>query len=127
MEPIINPLWFHLTGLFDSIAVICSFILIFGGICTVIIWCIFGVNYGLDSDYMSEEHKSAYKTIFKHLKRVSVAILFSGVVWTAIPSKETMYYMLVSSYVTPDNLEKATDVIKDGVDYIFEKFEGNDD
>lgn len=127
MEPIINPLWFYLTGLFDSIAGICCFILIFGGICTAIIWCIIGANYVFDSDYMNEEHKNTYKTIFKYLKRVSMAILLSGVVWIAIPSKETMYYMMASSYVTPDNLEKATDVIKDGVDYIFEKFEGGDD
>ena len=32
--------------------------------------------------------------------------------------------MFVASYVTEDNIEKATDVIKDGVDYIFEKLDG---
>lgn len=36
MEPIISPLWFYFTGLFDSIAGICLFILIFGGIATAI-------------------------------------------------------------------------------------------
>lgn len=34
-----------------------------------------------------------------------------------------MYQMLVANYVTDKNIETATDVIKDSVDYIFEKIE----
>lgn len=45
--------------------------------------------------------------------------------YIAIPSKETIYKMLVSKYVTYENIDKATDTIKDGVDYIFEKLDGN--
>ena len=41
-----------------------------------------------------------------------------------IPTKETAYTMLVASYVTEENVEKATDAIKSGVDYIFEKLDG---
>ena len=40
-----------------------------------------------------------------------------------IPTEETMYQMLVANYVTDKNIETATDVIKDSVDYIFEKIE----
>lgn len=48
--------------------------------------------------------------------------VLSIIVSCFIPSKDTMYSMWISSYVTTDNIETATDVIKDSVDYIFEKF-----
>ena len=38
-----------------------------------------------------------------------------------------MYTMLVSSYVTTDNLETATEVIQDGVDYIFDKLDSDEE
>lgn len=62
------------------------------------------------------------KTYAIWLKASIIATLVCSLITSAIPSKETMYTMLVSSYVTTDNIETATDVIKDSVDYIFEKF-----
>ena len=38
-----------------------------------------------------------------------------------LPSKETCYKMMVASQITDTNIQKAEDVIKDSVDYIFEK------
>ena len=34
---------------------------------------------------------------------------------------------VVDKYVTYENIDKATDTIKDGVDYIFEKLDGGKD
>lgn len=60
----------------------------------------------------------------KLLKRVVAPITVVGILLlTLIPNGKVMYTMLVSSYVTTDNLDKATEVIQDGVDYIFDKLE----
>ena len=74
---------------------------------------------------VSDENKAIYK---KLLKRVFIPIaVVCTLLITFIPSKETMYTMLVSSYVTTDNLETATGVIQDGVDYIFDKLDSDEE
>ena len=40
-----------------------------------------------------------------------------------LPSKKTCYQMMIASQVTEENVKKAEDVIKDSVDYIFEKID----
>ena len=53
-----------------------------------------------------------------------IVIFFSILLLVAIPlipSKETCYKMIVASQITDTNIQKAEDVIKDSVDYIFEK------
>lgn len=61
------------------------------------------------------------------LKLSVIPIVISSVMYVAIPSKDMMYKMLVSKYVTYENIDKATNTIKDGVDYIFEKLDGGKD
>lgn len=63
----------------------------------------------------------------KALKLSVIPIVISSVMYVAIPSKDVMYKMLVSKYVTYENIDKATNTIKDGVDYIFEKLDGGKD
>lgn len=63
----------------------------------------------------------------KALKLSVIPIIISSVMYVAIPSKDVMYKMLVSKYVTYENIDKATNTIKDGVDYIFEKLDGGKD
>ena len=65
-----------------------------------------------------EEKLKANKKTNKRLLVVSLSML---IVITFIPAKETCYQMMVASQVTDDNIQKAEDVIKDSVDYIFEK------
>lgn len=43
------------------------------------------------------------------------------IAFTFLPSEETCYKMMISAQVTEENINKAEDVIKDSVDYIFEK------
>lgn len=40
-----------------------------------------------------------------------------------IPSKETIYAMVVAKYVTSDNIEMVGGSVKDSIDYIFEKID----
>ena len=67
-----------------------------------------------DSYYPSEN-------LIKGCKKISkisiISLIISSVMCIAIPSKDTMYKMLVAKYVTYENIDKATDTIKDGVDF----------
>lgn len=80
--------------------------------------------YAMESDscYSSEN-------LLKGCKKISkisiISLIISSVMCIAIPSKDTMYKMLVAKYVTYENIDKATDTIKDGVDYIFDKLDGD--
>lgn len=71
--------------------------------------------------FLSESKMS--KKVFK---TCVVLLVISGVVASFIPSEETCYKMLISSVVTTDNLETASDVIRESVDYIFEFLEKGD-
>lgn len=86
--------------------------------------CFFGYYYvvllGL---YIDEEIIEFKKKQKSNIKKVIIATIVCVLGIIAIPSEETMYKMLVAKYVTYENIDKATESIKDGVDYIFEKLD----
>ena len=65
------------------------------------------------------------KEEMKSAKRTRKIVIFFSIllliVIPLIPSKETCYKMMVASQITDTNIQKAEDVIKNSVDYIFEK------
>lgn len=75
-------------------------------------------------DRGKEKDTEMYNKLISWFKKSVIAFVICSAIVIAIPAKETMYTMLVSSYVTTDNIETATEVIKDSVDYIFEKING---
>ena len=118
---IINPWTFYLIDTLENIRIlgIVAFVL---SVVTAIILAVMVFDHTND---VSDEKKALYK---KLLKRVFIPItVVSILAITFIPNKKTMYTMWVSSYVTTDNLDKATEVIQDGVDYIFEKFDSDEE
>lgn len=71
--------------------------------------------------YYDEEDRHSIAQLTKILKKVLIVLCIVTGVYTVTPSEETMYKMLVAQYVTYENVDKATETIKDGVDYIFKK------
>lgn len=59
--------------------------------------------------------------VIKALKRMVAVEILLMTFSILLPSKETCYKMMVASQITDTNIQKAEDVIKDSVDYIFEK------
>ena len=114
MEPIISPWTIYLINLTHNISqlllAISTMCLIFSVAATLIL--IF--SYG---DYEYEE-KLCNKCI-KFLK-YSIPIMFiTATINTFIPSRDVMIAMVVSSYITPDNLYGANEAIKANLqDYI---------
>ncbi len=107
MTPIINP-WLFYTA---EISFKLHFILI-------ILMAIFGfifLFFFLDEiTEEKNENEGKAKFIFK-------IFLITLIAFTFLPSKETCYKMMISAQVTEENINKAEDVIKNSVDYIFEK------
>lgn len=75
----------------------------------------------LGAIYEKSEESETYIKCISWIKKLVIAFFICTSIVIAIPTRETMYTMLVSSYVTTDNIETVSDVIQDSVDYIFEK------
>lgn len=113
MKPIINPWLFYLVDSIDGVKIVCILVVIALTFAIVLLTAIIH-DLGWDE---KEELKSAKRTR-KIMIFVSILLL---IVIPLIPSKETCYKMMVASQITDTNIQKAEDVIKESVDYIFEK------
>lgn len=107
MTPIINPWLFYLVDVIADLKFNCLIITL------IFAFYIVATAY-IDEDLNEEKITKAIKKIV-----ICVALLFTAE--ALLPSKETCYKMMVASQVTEENVKKAEDVIKDSVDYIFEK------
>ena len=141
MKPIINPWLFYLVDMIGSFQILSILIVLL----IIISFAIEIVKYDEDIDeldkvkiiktfkkkviviitIMIDDLKPNKEKELKSYRRTrKIVILFSIlllIVIPFIPSKETCYKMMVSSQITDTNIQKAEDVIKSSVDYIFEK------
>ena len=116
--PVISPWIFYVIELLGNLNFVAGVACFISGILLVVVLFIYAMES--DSCYPS-------KGLLKGCKKISkisiIPLIISTVMCIAIPSKDTMYKMLVAKYVTYENINKATDTIKDGVDYIFDKLD----
>ena len=108
MTPIINPWLFYLINVIGNLKLGCLVIptlLAFGGL----------ILYLLFEENITDEQ------LAKAIKKLIACVVCGLTVWMVFPTEETCYKMMISSQVTKENVKKAEDVIKDSVDYIFEK------
>ena len=121
---IISPIWFYLIGLLENLGTILGVItLVLSGV-SLLFFVIGGIAY---LDAYSENNKIMAKAISQKGKKPLILALISATLYCTIPSKETMYTMMVANVVTYENVEIATDAIKDSVDYIMDKLDSDDD
>ena len=124
--PIINPWIFYLIDVLNGLKEV-SVVVIF---MTIIMLICIGIAIAWfrseDSFYRREDNASTIKALIRVLKRLSIVVCVATSVFVVTPSEETMYKMMVAQYVTYENVDKATESIKEGVDYIFKKL-GKDD
>ena len=113
MKPIINPWLFYLVDMIGSFQILSILIVML----IIISFAIEIVKYGEDIDELDKV--KVIKTFKK--KVIVIALLITFAIF--LPSKDTCYKMMVASQITDTNIQKAEDVIKDSVDYIFEKID----
>lgn len=133
---IISPWWFYLIDVFGGLELLSSTIAICTFFIAPISFCVKHTSSSSasrllkrhgegDSDYI--ESKTLSIVTDKIFKVSSILFVICSLLTVSIPSKETMYTMMVANMVTYENVEVATDVIKDGVDYILQAFEEGED
>ena len=118
MKPIISPWLIYLIDLFDNLKGLFTIALILFGCAAVvlsIIWFIGSVDYEQDEDPIV--------TCKKHLKQSVIWLCVSGLLFAVIPSKDTMYKMIVSENVTTENIQDIGKTGKDMVDYIVDQID----
>lgn len=113
---IISPWIFYLINLLSNINSLCS-TLTFVLLLVLLLLILYQWITRIDLD------DEVWESFIKWRKRTAITLVISILGLIFIPTEETMYQMLVANYVTDKNIETAADVIKDSVDYIFEKIE----
>lgn len=114
MKPIINPWLFYLVDVIDNFKLACLVLLL-------IIAIGFGATVLIEVGGAADELELDEAKVIKTLKKMVVAGVLLITFDMLLPSKKTCYQMMVASQVTEENIKSAEDVIKDSVDYIFEK------
>lgn len=118
MKPIINPWLIYLIDLFDNLKklFIVPLILLVCAIGVIlIIWFLCFMEDDVDDNFITK--------CKKYLKKLIIWLGISGLLFTAIPSKDTMYTMLVLENVTTDNIQAIGKTGKDVVDYITDQID----
>lgn len=114
MTPIINPWLFYLVDVIGNFKSAC-FVLI------LLIVIGFGAITLIEIGEAADELELDEAKVIKNLKKMAIVVVLLMTFNMLLPSKKTCYQMMIASQITDNNIQKAEDVIKDSVDYIFEK------
>ena len=115
MKPIISPWLIYFISTLGGLRALVFSLAIVSLIALAIIFFLW-------TYYMDDGVQFEFVEKGKHKIIISLGIIsFLGIIF--IPSKETIYAMVVAKYVTPDNIEMVGGSVKDSIDYIFEKID----
>lgn len=118
MKPIISPWWIYLIDLFDNLKGLLGvalFLLVGAAVALLIIWFFSSLDY--------EQDEGPIVACKKYLKKSVIWLCVSGLLFTVIPSKDTMYTMIVLDNVTTDNIQAIGKTGKDIIDYITDQID----
>ena len=115
MNPIISPwliYFINILGDLQSLAILLAGVFLIALMIIFLLWTYYG-DIGVEFEYVK---KGKHKIIIFFEVISILGIIF-------IPSKETIYAMVVAKYVTPNNIEMVGGSVKNSIDYIFEKID----
>ena len=77
---------------------------------------------------MNDDHsKEKKEENLKKGKMILIAFIITSSLGTVIPSGDTLLKMVIAQNVTYERAEQGQEVLKDTIDYIFEKLEKGKD
>ena len=119
---IVNPWYFYLSNLSDNFWTlsVCVFVLAIIGMLSFIIgWICTAIE---DGSFGRVDNEAALTKFLKKMAKIStVAVIISAIFMTVIPSEDTINKMVISSFITKENIAEAKTSAKEFVDYIVEK------
>ena len=113
---IINPWFFYLISIVNSVGVISIMVCILGSIVSLVLGAVWS-----DCDKDIQKQKDLIGICKKYLRVSIVVSALSLLVFVFTPGKETMIQMAVASKVTYTNLKAVKKEAKDLVDYVITK------
>jgi len=114
MEPIISPWSIYFADVLPSLGSIGLAVGIIASAAFLVLIIIWGIM-SFDSPLDEKDNKTFQKMLFK----ICLPILLVGyLIFVLMPSKKTIYTMMVVNQITPHNIEILGDSAKDVVDYI---------
>ncbi len=116
---IISPMWFYFLDVLGELEITLWIIALIFGITLLVLICFQLVEI---SDAWKESDVKAAKARIKKLVKLSSIPVICLVVAILIPSKDTMYEMMIAKYITHENLSISVEAVKSAVDYIVEAF-----
>lgn len=115
MEPIISPWLIYFISISTSIKAVFAIITI---VSLAIAFFIILYNF-IEEDSMDRLYDSKTKKLDSSFKKLIAFIIFSLILATFIPTKETILAMYIANMITPDNLNLANEVFKSNLkDYL---------
>ena len=124
-EPIVNPMWFYYLQLVEQAGFICAVVTVMFGaiiICGLIFHIVTYINE-YDMSFTDEEITPLSTRIKSFIKVPMTLFIIALIIGAVIPTKETLVSMKIAEYATYENVDIATEKIKDITDYIFEKID----
>lgn len=118
-EPIINPWIFYAADVIGSINLVINVLVWILCIATAIAFCDYMSNR---SPYKEAETIQNRKT-FHSLLKIFIVVTILNII---IPARDTFYKMTVTNYITPANIDKASDIVDKITDKIIEKINKRD-
>ena len=112
MHYIINPWIFYLLEVIDTLDTCCRIIL---AVFTVVFF-VYAFVWFLEFGCWDEGTISPMQ-ILKKFKVLLIIVILANVL---IPSKDTIYKMMIASQVTTENIDTAKETIQDVADYIID-------
>ena len=113
---IINPWWFYLSDVVETIDFVSMLFSAFGVI-GCLIFCFFLAEC---AEYEDEETLKKNWVVFKKFAIMTMIFLFTAII---VPTRDTLYKMLAASLVTHENIQIVGESATDVVDYIVEKID----
>lgn len=119
MEPIIDPKLFYLCDVCETLDVVMS-VLVFAGIVSLIAHAIIYYDSTFYNDGVFDGDIKKFKRGL-YITVIAMIISLLGVIF--IPSKKTIYQMIVFDNITENNIEAGKDNIKELIDYTIDKID----
>ena len=119
--PIINPWIIYLISLCHSL----KFISIIATLIAITAVILIGIAWASDEDDCCDEEdvKAIRQYYMEWIKIPAIVLICSLVFGIVLPNEKTCYTMLVTSQLTPQNIQSVGNDLKSAVDYIFEKID----
>lgn len=117
-QVIINPMWIYWLEVLESIKFVVGLIMFVSFFIIVFFIIVIVATY---DDYKNKEIEKNYKIIIKNTK-LAVSIWVSVLLVSVfVPSKDAFIAMFIAKNITVEKVVQGKEVVKDSIDYIFEK------